>query len=179
MRVRWRRLHECSHLYTIIISMNIISHHIYTAPMCSQHSKELAYYCKTDENLLCGDCLIETNHKNHDTDHASKVGDEQREIFRTKSFEPLEKEFQNFSLAIKKVSYATTSLRQKGEQTKEQIQEHFQSLRENLVKTEQELLLGTDTIVNMKVVSLGEQNKQLNEMHEELDFEVSCLSRLL
>ena len=70
----------------------------------------------------------------------------------------------------------SSSLRQKGEQTKGEIQEHFQSLRENLVKTEQELLSGTDKIISEKVAALGEQEKQLKEMHEELDFEVSCSS---
>ncbi len=84
----------------------------------------------------------------------------------------LEKERQKYHLAVDEVSYAMKTLRQKGEKTKGDIQEHFQSLRESLERREDELVLETQKIVTLKVDKLLEQEKLLKEIFEGLDTEV-------
>ena len=139
--------------------------------MCSLHSKELSYYCRTDNILVCADCFVE-NHQGHDFHHANEVGDEEKEKFRNGYFEMLEKERQAYLLAVDEVSHVTNTLKQRGEQTKKSIQIHFQSLRNSLERREDELVLETQKIVTQKVDKLLEQEKLLKEIFEGLDKEV-------
>lgn len=128
---------------------------------------------------MCGDCLVEPDHKQHKTALAENVSDLEREAFQKNTFESLEKQHINFSQAIENVNYTTNILKKKGEQTKERIQEHFQRLHENMIQREEELLLATDNIISEKVKSLNTQKEQLNEIYEVLDTEVSLPALLI
>ncbi len=127
---------------------------------------------------MCADCFID-EHRKHDVYRPDTIYETEKETFCKNTFEMLDKERSKFSLAIQDVSHAMSILKAKGEQTKESIQEHFQSLRDTLEKSENRLVMEAQNIVYLKVDKLSEQEKQLKESFKNLDTEVQYLYYLL
>ena len=142
------------------------------APNCELHDKPLEYFCKTDDKLLCGDCLVEETHKGHDFAKANKVLEEELEQLRENSFELAERMLLKMTVAVDDVRNMTEAVKEKGERTKHQIQQHFQEVKRVLRQREQALLETTEQIVMMKAAALNKQREKLENSKSELETHV-------
>ena len=126
------------------------------APNCELHDKPLEYFCKTDDKLLCGDCLVEETHRGHDFAKANKVLEEELETLKENSYELAERMLLKMTVAVDDVRNMTEAVKEKGERTKHQIQQHFQEVK----------------IVMTKVAALNKQKEKLENSKSELETHV-------
>lgn len=132
----------------------------------------MEYFCRTDEKLLCGDCLVEEVHRGHDTARAKQVLGEELELLRENSFEVAERMLLKMTVAVDDVRNMTEAVKEKGENTKHQIQKHFQEVKKVLCRREQALLEITDKIVLTKEDALSKQKDKLERSKAELEIQV-------
>lgn len=146
------------------------------APNCELHDKPLEYFCKTEDKLLCGDCLVEETHRGHDCAKANKVLEEELEQLRENCFELAERMLLKMTVAVDDVRNMTEAVKEKGERTKHQIQQHFQEVKKVLRQREQALLETTEQIVMTKEAALNKQREKLENSKSELETHVrrSC-----
>lgn len=142
------------------------------APNCELHDKPLEYFCKTDDKLLCGDCLVEETHRGHDFAKANKVLEEELETLKENSYELAERMLLKMTVAVDDVRNMTEAVKEKGERTKHQIQQHFQEVKKVLRQREQALLETTEQIVMTKVAALNKQKEKLENSKSELETHV-------
>ena len=141
-------------------------------PICQEHHKHMEYFCKTDDQLVCGDCLVLSRHRGHSTSLAKDELETEMDYLRHHSFEDAEKMLLKVREAVDNVSNMTTSLKEKGERTKLQIQKHFKEIRDALESRELALLSTTEDIVIRKVSKLERQKEVLVQSRDQLDIEV-------
>ena len=142
------------------------------APICELHDKHLEYYCKTDDKLLCGDCLVEEAHRGHETAKAKQVLEEEIELLKENSFEVAERMLLKMTVAVDDVRNMSEAVKEKGETTKHQIQQHFQEVKKVLRQREQALLETTEQIVMTKAAALNKQREKLEISKTELETHV-------
>ena len=142
------------------------------APICELHDKQLEYYCKTDDKLLCADCLIEEAHRGHETAKAKQVLEEEIELLKENCFEVAERMLLKMTVAVDDVRNMSEAVKEKGEKTKHQIQQHFQEVKKVLRQREQALLETTEQIVMTKAAALNKQREKLEISKIELETHV-------
>ena len=141
-------------------------------PLCDEHQRVLEFFCKTDDRLVCADCLVQPQHRGHTTIAAKEIVAEEQENLRQNSFENAERMLLKVREAVDSVSNMAHSLKDKGEVTKSRIQRHFKEIRDVLESREQALLNTTDEIVMKKVTKLEQQKKTLLKSREDLEIRV-------
>ena len=159
-----------SHTQRFVIYGDCFVHAV--TPLCDLHDKRLEYFCRTDEKLLCGDCLVEDTHRGHDTARAKQVLQEELELLRENSFEVAERMLLKMTVAVDDVRNMAEAVKEKGENTKHQIQKHFQEVKKVLRQREQALLETTDRIVMTKAAALNKQKDKLEQSKSELETHV-------
>lgn len=163
------RLHYIVSVHVLLHTLSLFST---VAPLCELHDKQLEYFCKTDDKLLCGDCLVEENHRGHETARAVKVLEEEFEVLRENSFEVAERMLLKMTVAVDDVRNMNEAIKEKGEKTKHQIQQHFQEVKKVLRQREQALLETTEQIVLTKAAALNKQKEKLEHSKMELENQV-------
>ena len=156
-------------LLPIVISLYLCS---VSTPLCDEHKRILEYFCRTDDRLVCADCLVMPEHRGHDTVAARQILEEELENLRQNSFETAERMLLKVREAVDSVANMTHALKEKGEATKSRIQRHFQEIRDILEAREQDLLSTTDDIIMKKVSKLEQQKKVLVKSREDLEMKV-------
>lgn len=135
----------------------------------------MEFYCETDSQLVCADCLVMPRHRGHDTVAAKDIVERELDLLRQESFENAERMLLKVREAVDSVSHMTDSVKDKGERTKSQIQKHFRDIREALEAREQVLLDTTEDIIMKKVSKLERQQGMLIKSKEDLEEKV-CVS---
>lgn len=138
----------------------------------------MEYFCETDDQLVCGECLVMSRHRGHNTIVAKKLLEREMENLRQNSFETAERMLLKVREAVDSVSNMSDSLKEKGEKTKSKIQSHFKEIRDALEIREQSLLCTAEEIVMRKVDKLEMQREVLAQSKEDLEIQVRALSVL-
>lgn len=148
-----------------------------STPLCDDHNRLLEYYCETDKQLVCADCLVMPQHKGHDTVAAREIVGRELESLRQNSFEDAERMLLKVREAVDNVSHMTYCLKEKEEKTKSRIQKHFKDIRDALEAREQSLLNTTEEIIVKKVAKLDRQKAVLVKCRDDLEAKVSVCAR--
>ena len=135
----------------------------------------MEFYCETDCQLVCADCLVMARHRGHDTVAAKKIVERELESLRLNSFENAERMLLKVREAVDNVSRMTDAVKDKGETIKAHIQTHFKEIRDALEAREQALLSTTEDIVMKKVSRLERQQELLIKSREDLEMKVSLV----
>ena len=132
----------------------------------------MEYYCETDSQLVCADCLVMPRHRGHKTVTAKLIIDRELDFLRQNSFENAERMLLKVREGVDNVSRMADSVKDKGERTKSRIQEHFKEIRDALEAREQALLSTNEDIVMKKVSRLKRQQEMLVKSREDLEMKV-------
>lgn len=141
-------------------------------PLCGDHQRLLEFFCKTDDRLVCADCLVMPQHRGHNTVSAKEVLEEELESLRLNSFENAEMMLLKVREAVDSVANMAHALKEKGEKTKSRIHMHFKEVRDTLESREQHLLNTTEEIIAKKVTKLEMQGEVLVKSREDLEVKV-------
>lgn len=133
----------------------------------------MEHFCKTDDQLLCGVCITMECHRGHVLVLAKEVLNTELEQIRQTSFESAERMLLKVRESVDSVANMADALREKGEKTKSQIQEHFKEIRDALEAREQSLLNTTEEIIMRKVAKLDLQKEVLTKSRDDLNVQVS------
>ena len=115
---------------------------------------------------------MEETHRGHETARAKTVMDEEMELLRENSFEVAERMLLKMMVAVDDVRNMSEAIKDKGEKTKLQIQQHFQEVKKVLRQREQALLETTEQIVLTKGAALNKQRDKLEHSKTELEAQV-------
>ena len=99
--------------------------------------------------------------------------EEEFEVLRENCFEVAERMLLKMTVAVDDVRNMTEAVKEKGERTKHQIQQHFQEVKKVLRQREQALLETTEQIVMTKTAALNKQREKLEHSKSELETHVS------
>lgn len=138
----------------------------------------MEYFCKTDDQLVCSDCLIQERHRGHETLHAKEILENELELLRLSSFDSAECMLLRVRESVDTVSNMVDTLKDKGERAKLKIQKHFSEIRDALETREQSLLNTTDDIIRRKVTKLEHQKANLVKSRDDLEVQVGVTTEI-
>ena len=140
---------------------------------CTDHNRPLEIFCETCQELICDDCTVK-KHKDHDYDVVIETYKKHRGILEKSSLQPLNE--QNHRLTQNKTSLINRKkeITQQGKMTKENIHNTIDQLKRLLDETERKLTGEVDVAVQLMVIVLDHQIKEvetaLGEVRECRDY---------
>ena len=128
---------------------------------CAYHNKPLERFCESCEKLICDDCTVK-KHKDHDYDVIIDTYKKHRGILEKSSIQQLNE--QNDRLTQEKTILINRKkeITQQGEMTKENIHHTIDQLKRFLNETERKLTREVDVAVQLKVIVLDHQIKEVD-----------------
>ena len=147
-------------------------------PMCEEHDRPRDLFCKTCDELLCGNCLVKS-HTNHMLSVAKDVMQEALDHLRSNQLEAAEKALLNMTTGLTEVTVMIDQMKDRGEAVRRDIQEHFQRIRDSLYQREEHLLTTADSIIKKKIGALHRQADTLKRCRRDLEKQVETLNRVL
>ena len=134
---------------------------------CSVHNRPTEFYCKDCEKLLCGSCIC-GEHRAHMFDQISTAAIEGVTSIE-KKLQDLEKRFERFPVAVKKVKEETSRALEEEREVQTAIHERFWVLREALDKREKELVAEQKRATQQKLKSLAAKREQFELVRAQLE----------
>jgi DNA-binding beta-propeller fold protein YncE len=129
-------------------------------PMCKVHEEQAKIYCYDCKTLICRDCVIDEDHKDHDYEFVKKAVPKIQKKLK-EHLAPLNESQRGIQDAIKKIEGTKAEVVAMDESMTTSIKRSFQELRDILDKREKELLVETAATVEKKMTNLTVQQKKL------------------
>lgn len=133
-----------------------------TESYCPQHKDLLRVFCCTCNKLICRDCTITTQHRNHDYNLVSDLYPLAEKAILEKRNSSLEK-VETIKPAVELIENREQKIRDKGEQLKQAITEHTDTIMEELHQANVKLQKQVDNAIDMKCKWLRIQREDIAE----------------
>uniref|UniRef100_H3A110 RING-type domain-containing protein n=1 Tax=Latimeria chalumnae TaxID=7897 RepID=H3A110_LATCH len=108
-------------------------------PVCSQHKKELEFYCVEDQEAICVNCVILKKQKNHEFLSIEEASQKFKEELKN-SLKPLQDTHQKIAELKEKYRGNLNNIHDEADKTEKQIKEDFVKLHQFLHEEEKNLL---------------------------------------
>lgn len=129
-------------------------------PVCSIHEKEMEFYCFDCQHLICTDCCIVTDHKEHSYEFMKKVSPGIKENLSEK-LASIKRIQTSVNSALKAVESTKSNVETLGVTVTAAINTSFQNLYDIMQQRKQELLKQVSKFVDSKFDRLCIQEKEL------------------
>jgi len=151
----------------IILSLNDTPKaHMSTVPLCTEHGYELKRYCGTCNELVCAYCT-RGKHKTHDYDTVAAMASKHRNELKQLTA-PVEGMVHNVSETHNKIDNMKERIRRQGNEVKQEIDQHYETLFQNLMMQKEKLKQQVDNIVLQKEQALSVQKSEVDPLHQDL-----------
>ena len=147
-------------------------------PMCEEHDRPQDLFCKTCDELLCGNCLVES-HANHIFSEAKDVMQEELDQLKCNHLEVAEEALLNMMTGETEVTVVIDEMKDRGEAVRKHIREYFRLIRDSLYQREEYLLTTADSIIKKKVDALQQQTDTLERCRRDLQGQIKMLNHML
>ena len=106
--------------------------------MCPEHKFPLKFFCHTCDELVCCDCTMSRNHKDHDINNVVDSYYRERTVIESK-LKPINKLMSDATNILNDISEKQTQLRKEKEMAQENIHAMVESLIDSIRETAQTL----------------------------------------
>lgn len=134
---------------------------------CPQHNDLLRVFCCTCNKLICRDCAITTQHRNHDYNLVSDLYPLAEKAILEKRSASLEK-VQAINPTIDVIKSREQKIRNKGEALKQAISRHTDKMVEDLLQAKMKLRDEVDKTVDMKCKWLRIQREDISDTLDQM-----------
>ena len=136
-------------------------------PKCGEgHDEKLKYFCETCDNLVCVYCTV-TNHRDHKHDAVTKVAKKHQQELK-KSTESLSEMIEHTVTVQNSVEAMREKIGEKGDQINKQIDEHYDSLVEELMMQKEDLKKQVHKVVSLKQEAVTAQLEEIGNVYKDL-----------
>jgi tripartite motif-containing protein 2/3/tripartite motif-containing protein 71 len=158
-----------------------------TSMNCSKHDESLKIFCETCQELICRDCTISDQHKNHEYSPIRDSYDKHRQILIT-TLNAVDQKLTNVTNKLTVLTNREREIKAQGEAVKEEIHQMVEEMIDELRESETKLTQNVDLAVDSKLqVILGQKKSvevdsdQLRECKEyvEQNLEVDTYQQIL
>ena len=135
---------------------------------CKKHDDPLKVYCETCHEVICRDCTISKEHKEHQFELISECYAKHHQEIQTQ-FDLLKHKTADINTAVMALDTREREMVEQGENVKKQIQRHAQQLMNQIQESaEKHLLQQVDTVVQQKKNLLAKQRGKAEKIHTKL-----------
>ena len=134
---------------------------------CNDHNKSFKVYCETCHQLICRDCTVSKQHRNHDYNLITES--------YPKHHQEIEADLTKVKTKVADINTAVTDLitrerevTKQGEDVKKQIHTHSQLIINLVQQSQRQLVQQVDTVVQQKIELLTKQREEAETVLKQL-----------
>ena len=134
---------------------------------CNDHNKSFKVYCETCQELICRDCTVSKQHRNHDYNLVTES--------YPKHHQEIEADLMEVKIKVADVNTAVTNLitrerevTKQGEDVKKQIHTQSQLIINLVQQSQRQLVQQVDTVVQQKIQLLTKQREEAETVLKQL-----------
>ena len=143
---------------------------------CPVHNEELKVYCFDCDTLICRDCTVVVDHRDHRFQFSAVAAPEMEEELM-KALEPLRQVGDGLSRAVEEVKSTRHEVEAQGVSVAQTINTSFDELHQIVEKRRQELLDEARRRVQEKVETISPQEETLSLASAEVRSVIDCTER--
>ena len=134
---------------------------------CNDHNEPIKVYCETCQELICRDCTVSKQHRNHDYNLITES--------YPKHHQEIEADLTKVKTKVADINIAVTDLitrerevTEQGEDVKKQIHTHSQLIMNLVQQSQRQLVQQVDTVVQQKIQLLTKQREEAETVLKQL-----------